>query len=981
MIRRSMPSAVALFVLAGSAQAQLHAWNNAAGGNWNTAANWSPVSVPNVAGESAVISIPGVYTVLANTGIIIDSLTITNPQATVAIPAQTFTVAAGGFLNDGVVLVNADGNLFNSVLSFSQSTPITGAGEIFLNATTNNDDAIVQSLTGFTLTNPASHLISGSGRIAGSFVNQGDVIGNDILGIGIQLTDTVTQTGAGRLRADGGLILLSSADVSGGRLQGVNGGKVLVQSGTSTLTGVTITGDVTVPGTGGAIASLLGSITNNGVISINPEGLIFNGILRFDSTSAVNGTGQIVMKAVNNTDDAQITAVGFTGTFAAGQTVRGSGRMQGSFVNNGVIRADDATFPLQMFGANITNNGLLSAQNASLTLQNTQISGGTFTTTGTGSILTTSGTSSISGITNSGSMGVSGGGGAILEINGPVINNGTMTINPEDLFFNGILRFQTNTSITGNGNIVLVTNNNPDDAQVLGLGGIGTFGAGQTVRGAGRLSGTFVNNGAFRAEDPTSPLAVNATVTNNGQFAGQDANLTLENATVTGGTFTSTGTGMVRAASGTSTISGVTNTGHLGVNGTGGVFLDLTGPLVNNGTITVNPEGAIFNAQLRFQANTSITGTGSIVLVTNNDTDDAQILGLSATGTFGAGQTVRGAGRLNGTFVNNGTIRADDPSSPLVLNGAITNNGQFEGHDADLTLTNVAVTGGTFASSGTGMVFASGGTSTFGGVTNTGTMGVSGNNPTIVDLATSLINNGTVVINPDANIFNGVLRFTTGTSIDGNGEIILVANNNDDDAQIVNNGPDATLGSGQTIRGSGLLTGNMTVDGTIDPEGSLRAISHNGVSTLTLSGNSTARFDLSGTAANTFDRIKSVSTVSIEGGHCVVTIDPSYTPLPGDSWDIVTGSTVSGRFNSYDLPVSAVAGYSYRVFYQPDRAFVRLTCGSDFDGDGTLNFFDVSGFLADYNAQDPRADVAAPFGVWNFFDISAFLGAYSTGCP
>jgi hypothetical protein len=48
---------------------------------------------------------------------------------------------------------------------------------------------------------------------------------------------------------------------------------------------------------------------------------------------------------------------------------------------------------------------------------------------------------------------------------------------------------------------------------------------------------------------------------------------------------------------------------------------------------------------------------------------------------------------------------------------------------------------------------------------------------------------------------------------------------------------------------------------------------------------------------------------------------------------------------------------------------------------GTLNFFDVSAFLALYNAHDPAADLAAPFGAWNFFDVSAFLAAYNAGCP
>lgn len=48
---------------------------------------------------------------------------------------------------------------------------------------------------------------------------------------------------------------------------------------------------------------------------------------------------------------------------------------------------------------------------------------------------------------------------------------------------------------------------------------------------------------------------------------------------------------------------------------------------------------------------------------------------------------------------------------------------------------------------------------------------------------------------------------------------------------------------------------------------------------------------------------------------------------------------------------------------------------------GTLNFFDVSAYIALYNTQDPAADLADPTGVWNFFDISAFIAEYNAGCP
>lgn len=48
---------------------------------------------------------------------------------------------------------------------------------------------------------------------------------------------------------------------------------------------------------------------------------------------------------------------------------------------------------------------------------------------------------------------------------------------------------------------------------------------------------------------------------------------------------------------------------------------------------------------------------------------------------------------------------------------------------------------------------------------------------------------------------------------------------------------------------------------------------------------------------------------------------------------------------------------------------------------GVLNFFDLSAYLAAYNAQQPSADLASPFGTFNFFDISAYLNLFNAGCP
>jgi hypothetical protein len=69
----------------------------------------------------------------------------------------------------------------------------------------------------------------------------------------------------------------------------------------------------------------------------------------------------------------------------------------------------------------------------------------------------------------------------------------------------------------------------------------------------------------------------------------------------------------------------------------------------------------------------------------------------------------------------------------------------------------------------------------------------------------------------------------------------------------------------------------------------------------------------------------------------------------------------------------------------PANALTRTTdatCPADLAAPfGSLNFFDVSAFIAAYNAQDPVADLASPFGAFNFFDVSAYITLYNAGCP
>lgn len=92
-----------------------------------------------------------------------------------------------------------------------------------------------------------------------------------------------------------------------------------------------------------------------------------------------------------------------------------------------------------------------------------------------------------------------------------------------------------------------------------------------------------------------------------------------------------------------------------------------------------------------------------------------------------------------------------------------------------------------------------------------------------------------------------------------------------------------------------------------------------------------------------------------------------------------------GRYNNptssfYDPGLPADESYQVAL-YIGYYAEGPEPCLADFNNDGNVNFFDISTFITAYNAQNPSADIAAPFGTFNFFDIAAFISAYNAGCP
>ncbi len=116
-------------------------------------------------------------------------------------------------------------------------------------------------------------------------------------------------------------------------------------------------------------------------------------------------------------------------------------------------------------------------------------------------------------------------------------------------------------------------------------------------------------------------------------------------------------------------------------------------------------------------------------------------------------------------------------------------------------------------------------------------------------------------------------------------------------------------------------------------------------------------------------------------GNIQITPINSYQPQLGDAFTV---ATVNGTIHS--LPTQALGdagdGQAYAINAVGNQviASVVVACPADLNMDGSLNFLDISAFLAAYAAADPIADQNDD-GSYNFLDVSAYLASYSNGCP
>lgn len=675
-------------------------------------------------------------------------------------------------------------------------------------------------------------------------------------------------------------------------------GRSVTVTGGPAATALNNDGTVTIANNAGF--GLIGTSTNNGVISMASVGNITD--LSITGVVTLNGTGSIQS---SNTAANRIYGAG-TLILGAGQSILGSAQLGATggliIVNNGTVAATQGTPMTINTSGGVTNNNLLQANGGTLVVQgtnvtqgasgrlegingsivqlfNASVSGGSFTSSGTGAVATASGTTnSVSGVTNSGTFNIVN--NSFVNLDGNLVNNGSVNLQSAGNITN--LNVTGARTISGNGTINLT---DTQANRILGTGGTLTLGSGQTLQGAGTIGAGsagfgLVNQGTVVASSGAG-LLINAAagVTNTGTLRADSGALQLQttinsaggniqalngsqvqmlNGTViNNANFSASGAGSVITTVSGATVSlgGGTVSGPMTV--ANNSFLWQTGDLVYNGTLNISSAGNL--TDLRIQGTRSITGTATINM---SDTQANRVIAASVSGdqlTLGNNVTLQGAGVLGGggalAVVNNGTIVATSGAGLRVETTAgVTNNGVMRANGGPLQFRNVVVNsaGGTIeavngsqvqlengtvinnanfsASSGGLITTVSGATVALGGGTVSGPMTVANNS--FLRLDGDVTYNGVLSMASVGNLTD--MRFNGARTISGTATINMSNTTANRLLAVNGSGDSVTIGNNVTVQGAGSIGGGSAL--AVINNGSLIATSGAGMVMSTTAG-------------------------------------------------------------------------------------------------------------------------------------------------
>jgi fibronectin-binding autotransporter adhesin len=859
------------------------------------------------------------------------------------IPDNQVINAAGTLTNNGTLTIASVGD--NTELLIGSSLTLTGTGTLTMSPRAQN-----YIFGGGTLTNQET--IQGSGVIGNSnltLVNSGTIDANQSAasltinpnggttntstmeatagGTLVFAADSVTNTGVGTILATGtgSVVDFNGATVIGGTLTTSSGGLMQAYNG-AVFNGVTISTGSTVNVLDNNTVNFgAGTITNNGTINLNSVG--DNTLLSIAGSTTLAGTGTLTLSP-----HLQNFILG-GGTLTNQETIQGSGVIGNNnltLFNNGTIDANVASELVINPNGGTTNTKTMEAT-AGGTME---FRGDAVTNTGVGTILAT-------------------GAGSIVDFNGATVNGGTLTTSAGGLMqaylgavLNGVTLSSGSTLNVLDNNTVniegTITNKGTINENSIGDNTFITLLGNTTLTGTGKLvlsphTQNFIN-GSFT-------LTNQSTIEGEGHIGNGDLTLVntgsiLANEHVPSTLLIDTGAGGFTNSSGTKNgILNVSAKNTLVIEG--GLFNNFSAGTLTGGTYIVagTLEFAAGTGLVTNQAAITLTGATAAILNTSNGNSNA-LTTFADNGTKGT-FTVNGFTFTDANnFTNSGTLAVGGGAEFYASNGLTNFNN-----------TNGTLTGGTYNLTGTGQLKFNNEGFTNDIVTNAAHISLSGVDTTKAPIIDQTGANALANFNTNASAGSLTLsadrQFTTGGSLSnagtvtvmksmGTGTTALIIGGTGNYSQTAGtttvDGKLTTAGainiSGGFVYGNaGTLTGAFSLTGgTLNPgDGIKKAGVLNITGTYAQSGAGILNIDLGGTVAGTKYDVLNVSGAASLGGTLNVDLLTGFTPVPGNTFDILNSSAVSGTFTITNLPT--VTGDHWTITYNATDVVLTLVAG------------------------------------------------------
>jgi hypothetical protein len=625
------------------------------------------------------------------------------------------TVAMNAATGGGSAFFQGNGQTLTNVDNTISGTGVIGNGSLaVINGKT--IDANSSAGTGVLVLN-------GSGGVTNANGSTGGLLEATNGGV-LQINGITANNANGNITVGDatGTVQVLNSIIQGGTLNNNAGGTMATVGSVATLDGSTVSGAVTIStgstytASNGATTNLNGAIVNKGTIQFNGANGT-NGILNLAGNVNLSGGGTVAMNAATGGGSAFFQGNGQTLTNVdntiSGTGVIGNGSL--AVTNQATIDATPAggTSTLVLNGSGgITNTSLLeatgtgtlqinttvnnaggniTANNGTVQLVNAAVQGGTLNTLNGGTMATAGSVGTLDGSTASGAVTISTGstytasGGATTNLDGAIINKGTIQFNSGG-GTNGILALAGNVNLSGGGTVAMNAATGGGTAFFEGNGqtltNVDNTISGTGVIGNGNLAVT--NGGTIEAMPAggTSTLTLNGSggLANNGTFAANNGG-TLNVAVP----FTNSGTvhAINRTINANAGFTGTTGTALIDAAGTLSIGANSTvGTLTQNGTLALGSNNVTVSADYTpknfgttnsFDGRAGVTGTGQILAAGPTRADMQVITGANVTGgntttpTLALGNVHVGASTTY-QIANQGT--AANPS----LRGAIQTN-------------------------------------------------------------------------------------------------------------------------------------------------------------------------------------------------------------------------------------------------------------------------------------------------------------------